>query len=172
LISNIPQKPTSPYIPENIYDVLPPTLKEACNVFKGRERDVLFTSALTVISGGLYNVSGLYANDKVFPNLFSIIIAPPASGKGVMKYSRQLGYCSHDFLLNQSREDLKEYKKEKRIFDLKVKKAKELIEGDYLRKYNIEALAKACGFKATNSFYRIFKNETGLTPKMFLENLS
>jgi len=55
---------------------------------------------------------------------------------------------------------------------LKVKKAKELIEGDYLRKYNIEALAKACGFKATNSFYRIFKNETGLTPKMFLENLS
>ena len=44
-----------------------------------------------VISGGLYNVSGLYANDKVFPNLFSIIIAPPASGKGVMKYSRQLG---------------------------------------------------------------------------------
>ena len=55
---------------------------------------------------------------------------------------------------------------------LKVKKAKELIEGGYLRKYNIEALAKACGFKATNSFYRIFKNETGLTPKMFSENLS
>ena len=55
---------------------------------------------------------------------------------------------------------------------LKVKKAKELIKGGYLRKYNIESLAKACGFKATNSFYRIFKNETGLTPKMFLENLS
>ena len=55
---------------------------------------------------------------------------------------------------------------------LKVKKAKELIKGGYLRKYNIEALAKACGFKATNSFYRIFKNETGLTPKMFSENLS
>ena len=124
LISDIPQKPTSPYIPENIYDVLPPPLKEACNVFKGRERDVLFTSAISVISGGLHNVSGLYANDKVFPNLFSIIIAPPASGKRVMNYSRQLGDCSHDFLLHQSREDLKEYKKEKRIFDLKVKKAK------------------------------------------------
>ena len=41
-----------------------------------------------------------------------------------MKYSRQLGDCYHDFLLNQSREDLKEYKKEKRVFDLKVKKAK------------------------------------------------
>ena len=124
LPKDIPQKPTGPYIPENIYDVLPPPLKEACNVFKGRERDVLFTSAISVISGGLHNVSGLYANDKVFPNLFSIIIAPPASGKRVMKYSRQLGDCSHDFLLHQSEEELKEYKKEKRIFDLKVKKAK------------------------------------------------
>lgn len=124
LPKNIPQKITSPYIPDKIYDVLPSTLKEACNVFKGRERDVFFTSALSVISGGLHNVSGLYGNDKVFPNLFSIIIAPPASGKGVMKYSRQLGDCYHDFLLNQSREDLKEYKKEKKVFDLKVKKAK------------------------------------------------
>jgi len=124
LIKNNPQKPTSPYIPESIYDVLPPTLKEACNVFKGRERDVFLTSALSVISGGLHNVSGLYDKNKVFPNLFSIITAPPASGKGVMKYSRQLGDCYHDFLLNQSREDLKEYKKEKRVFDLKVKKAK------------------------------------------------
>ena len=52
---------------------------------------------------------------------------------------------------------------------LKVKKAKELINSGYLRKYNIEALSKACGFKATNSFYRIFKNETGLTPKQFSE---
>ena len=124
IVSDIQHKITSPYIPDQIYDVLPPTLKEACNVFKGRERDVFLTSALSVISGGLHNVSGLYANDKVFPNLFSMIIAPPASGKGVMKYSRQLGDCYHDFLLNQSREDLKEYKKEKRVFDLKVKKAK------------------------------------------------
>ena len=124
LLSDIKHKITSPHIPEYIYDVLPPTLKEACNVFKGRERDVFFTSALSIISGGLHNVSGLNANHKVFPNLFSIIIAPPASGKGVMKYGKQLGDCYHDFLLNQSREDLKEYKKEKKVFDLKVKKAK------------------------------------------------
>ena len=124
LPKDIPHKIISPFIPDQIYDVLPPTLKEACNVFKGRERDVFFTSALSVISGGIYNVSGLYYKNKIYPNLFSIITAPPASGKGVMKYSKQLGDCYHDFLLNQSREDLKEYKKEKRVFDLKVKKAK------------------------------------------------
>ena len=124
LPKEIPTITKSPYIPEDIYDVLPPTLKEACNVFKGRERDIFFTSALSVISGGLHNISGMYANEIVFPNLFCLIIAPPASGKGVMKYSKQLGDCYHDFLLNQSREKLKEYKKEKRIYELKVKKAK------------------------------------------------
>ena len=65
----ISHKITSPYIPDQIYDVLPPTLKEACNVFKGRERDVFLTSALSVISGGLHNVSGLYANDNSIPKL-------------------------------------------------------------------------------------------------------
>ena len=124
LQSDVPQKITTPYIPDLIYDSLPPTLKEACNVFKGRERDVFLTSALSVISGGLHNVSGLYANDKAFANLFSLITAPPASGKGVMKYSRQLGDCYHDFLFNQSREALKEYKRAKRLFDIKLKKAK------------------------------------------------
>lgn len=124
LPKEIPPITKSPHIPEDIFDVLPPTLKEACNVFKGRERDIFFTSALSVISGGLHNISGMYANEIVFPNLFCLIIAPPASGKGVMKYSKQLGDCYHDFLLNQSREKLKEHKKEKRVYELKVKKAK------------------------------------------------
>ena len=114
----------SPYIPDNIYNELPGILKEACNVFKGRERDVFLSSALSVISGGLHNVYGLYSDEKVFPNLYSFVIAPPASGKGSMKYAKQLGNCYQDLLLNQSREALKKYKKEKRLFDIKLKKAK------------------------------------------------
>ena len=119
-----PSEELSPYIPEDVYDALPPTLKEASNEFKGRERDVFLTSALCVISGGLHNVYGLYGNEKMFPNLFSFIIAPPASGKGAMKYAKQLGECYHSLLFNQSLEDLKAYKKEKKMFDLKVKRAK------------------------------------------------
>ena len=120
----ISKEDSSPFIPDNIYDALPGTLKEACNVFKGRERDVFLTSALSVISGGLHNVYGLYSGEIVFPNLYSFVIAPPASGKGSMKYAKQLGDCYQDLLLNQSREALKKYKKEKRLFDIKLKKAK------------------------------------------------
>jgi hypothetical protein len=114
----------SPFIPDRVYNALPETLRNACNEFSGRERDVFLTSALAVISGGLHNVHGLYRNEKTFPNVFGFISAPPASGKGVMKYAKQLGECYHGLLLYESKESLKLYKKAKRIFDLKVKKAK------------------------------------------------
>jgi hypothetical protein len=115
---------SSPMIPEYIYEALPITLRDACNVFDGRKRDVFLTSALSVISGGLHNVHGLYDKEKVFPNLYSFVIAPPASGKGSMKFAKQLGDCFHDLLFSQSKEELKEYKKAKRLFDRKLKKAK------------------------------------------------
>ena len=54
--------------------------------------------------------------------------------------------------------------------NLKIKKAKELIKKGYLKNYSIEALAQSSGFKATNTFYRLFKKETGITPKMFSDN--
>lgn len=114
----------NPFIPETVYSSLPQTLKEACNVFAGREKDVFLTSALSVLSGGFYNVQGYYSNEVVFPNLFSFVVAPPASGKGSMKYAKQLGDCYHNFLLNESKEALKKYKKEKLLFDRKLKKAK------------------------------------------------
>lgn len=113
-----------PFIPDWIYDELPDTLRRACHVFEGRERDVFFTSALAVISGGLYNVEGLYANERVYPNLFTFIIAPPASGKGSMTYGRQLGECFHNALIDESRDALNKYKKEKRIFEMRLRKAK------------------------------------------------
>ena len=80
------------------------TLKVACEVFEGRERDVFLTTALSVISGGLHNVQGAHDQEKQHPNLFAFIVAPPASGKGSMKYAKQLGDCYHDYLLATSKD--------------------------------------------------------------------
>ena len=115
----------NPFVPDKIYEALPQTLKKACEVFQGREKDVFFTSALSVLSGGFYNVYGYYSDEVVFPNLFSLIVAPPASGKGSMKYAKQLGDCYHYYLLDLSKEAKDIYAKEKRIFDRKMKKAKD-----------------------------------------------
>ena len=53
----------------------------------------------------------------------------------------------------------------------KIEKAKKLINNNYLKNYSVEALASASGFKAVNTFYRIFKNETGITPNTYAENI-
>ncbi|MDC0126102.1 DUF3987 domain-containing protein [Flavobacteriaceae bacterium] len=114
----------SPMIPEEVYENLPSTLKESCAVFKGRERDVYLTSALCVISGGLSNMQGLYAQKIVYPNLYSFIIAPAASGKGSMNYARSLGDCYQTLLESKNNEAKATYVKEIEVYNFKKKMAK------------------------------------------------
>jgi AraC-like DNA-binding protein len=54
----------------------------------------------------------------------------------------------------------------------KIEKAKELIKTGYLNNFSIDALASASGFKAVNSFYRIFKSVTGKTPNKYAEGIT
>ena len=54
----------------------------------------------------------------------------------------------------------------------KIEKAKELIKTGYLNNFSIDALASASGFKAVNSFYRIFKSVTGKTPSKYAEGIT
>lgn len=73
-----------------IYNNLPEDLKSLTQNFEDRERDVVLLSSLGVLSNCLPNIKGNYDGDSVYPNLYILIIAPPASGKGVMNYSRVL----------------------------------------------------------------------------------
>jgi YesN/AraC family two-component response regulator len=52
----------------------------------------------------------------------------------------------------------------------KLKKAKALIDIGFLENYSINTLAEKSGFGATNSFYRVFKEVTGMTPKQYANN--
>jgi len=77
-----------------------------------RERDVFFTGALSILSGCLPNVSGVYAQQTVFPNLFSFIIAPAASGKGALKFAKILADPYQESVLEQSNQDKSIYEAE------------------------------------------------------------
>lgn len=114
----------SPMIPEEVYENLPPVLKESCEVFAGRERDVYLTSALCIIGGGLSNMKGLYAQKIVYPNLYSFIIAPAASGKGAMNYARNLGDCYDKILESKNKEARATYETELEIYNFKKRIAK------------------------------------------------
>ena len=92
-----------PLIPDEVFEYLPNILKRACEVFEvKRERDVFFTSAITVLSGCFNNVSGLYDNRVVYPNLFGLIVANAASGKGVANFAKELAKPIHKSIMAQS----------------------------------------------------------------------
>jgi hypothetical protein len=96
---------TTPTIPDAVFDALPLLLKEGARAFTDkRKRDVFFTGAISIISGCLPNVSGVYFQERVYPHLYTFIIAPAASGKGVLKNAKRLADKYHQKILQQSRD--------------------------------------------------------------------
>lgn len=90
-------------ISEEIYKNLPDVLKSIIGPFEGREKDIVLISSLGVLSNCLPNIMGYYDGDEVYSNLFVLIIAPPASGKGVMGFSRILIERIHKKILEESK---------------------------------------------------------------------
>jgi len=99
-----------PFLPDDIFPDLPTILFNGCQAFSDkRERDVFFTGALSILSGCMVNVSGGYRGKQHYANLFCFIIAPAASGKGALTFSKDLGEKYHDKLVSESREKQKAY---------------------------------------------------------------
>lgn len=130
LANSIEQTPQSkdellmkmPYLPESIYDRLPSIMKEGSEVLNDRrEKDIFITGALSIISGCMRNVIGLYRGKEHFSNLFVFVIAPPASGKGAITFSKQLGDKYHDKLAEES-------KKQKTIYEMELAEYKRTIQ--------------------------------------------
>jgi hypothetical protein len=107
----------SPTIPASVYASLPNLLTIGTNAFEQqREKDVFLTSALSILSGCLPNVLGEYGQRTVYPNLFSFILAPAASGKGSMISAKELADKYHQELLQQSLEEKRNYDRQMREY--------------------------------------------------------
>jgi hypothetical protein len=97
-------------IPDEIFNHLPLLLRKSCALFEHpRERDIFLTGALTVLSGCMNNVYGVYDQRKFFPNLFSFVIAPAASGKGALYFAKELAMSYHQRLTDESNLNRKQY---------------------------------------------------------------
>lgn len=106
----------TPTIPDAVFDNLPNLFKKGVEVLKdNRERDVFLTSALSIISGCLPNVTGLYGGKEVYPNLFSFLLAPPASGKGALTFAKILADKYHQAVMSDSREAANQFSKEMEV---------------------------------------------------------
>ena len=115
-----------PFIPDEVYKDLPEILKIGSAVFEDRrERDIFLTGALSIISGCMRNVVGLYRAKEHYANLFVFIIAPAASGKGSITFAKNLGDKFHDKLVAESTEKQKIYKIELQEYKRKLSDKKQ-----------------------------------------------
>lgn len=80
----------TPFIPDKVYDLIPDILKQLTHNFKGRARDIVLTSSISVLSATFPNTKGLYRNKYYFPNIFTLIIAPSGSDKGRAELAKRL----------------------------------------------------------------------------------
>lgn len=108
-MQEIEDKMDTPVFPEKVFKLLPDILQEECVKYTDkRERDMFLIGCLVAISGCLPNVYGIYDQRTVYPNLYAMIIAPPASGKGVVADSIKYIQPIKDYLYRQYQSTLSE----------------------------------------------------------------
>jgi len=101
-------------LPDSIFENLPDLLKQLTIPFVGRERDIVLLSSIGVLSASLPKVFGVYRGAIFYPNLFIMITAPPASGKGVMNNAKMLLMQIHSYIREISSGDNEDCKAEKK----------------------------------------------------------
>ena len=104
----------TPYFPKKIYPLLPYQIAKLLlnSEGKGRQQDVLLFSIIHVLSACYPKFFGFYFGKKIFPNLYGILSAPPASGKGDMLTAKLLIDEIHKEYRERHLTELIEYEKE------------------------------------------------------------
>lgn len=82
------------------------------------QHDVLLLGAFTILGAGMgRNVRCLYGGKMISPCLQTFVVAPPASGKGVLSLERLLAEPIHDAIRKEVAEKMKCYRIEKAKYD-------------------------------------------------------
>jgi len=103
----------TPKINPDVYNNLPDILKESSDMFQEAiEKDVFLIGVITLLSGCLPNIEGIYFNEPHSANLYAFITAPAGSGKGKLKWAKYFGQTIHKSIIKNSNEIKEEYTRE------------------------------------------------------------
>ncbi len=91
--------------PAAVFDEMPVMISDGLEALTDpTEKSVFLMGALGVISGMLPNIVGQYDGQTVTPNLYVYILGPYGSGKGALRYARELGAAVHRLKLAETLE--------------------------------------------------------------------
>lgn len=108
----------TPFLPDQVFQSLPPFLKNLTNLFHSQgERDIFLLSTIAVLSGTIYSVTGKYDKSTVFSNLYFFVLGPAGSGKGVMKFAKALLKDLNKHIKEKNRIAIQQYKADKIQYD-------------------------------------------------------
>lgn len=80
-----------PSFPERVFDNLPPFLAEVvANAISTDDRDTILIGAIATLSVCFYNMSGVYDERIVYPNLYLFVAAEAGMGKGSLTLCHEL----------------------------------------------------------------------------------
>ena len=114
----------APFLPDWIFESLPALLDEGIKVAKDkRQRDMLFLSMLTNLSGCLPKVKMVYDDTDIYPHLFLAVIASSASGKGVMAHAARLGYPIQKMLDEENAQKQRRYEENQILWEQERQRA-------------------------------------------------
>ena len=92
------------------------------------QRDALFLGMVDAIGSTLSPyVRTMYGDRWMYPNIQVFVVAPPASGKGVVSWCRNFVEPEHERIRSAYKKEMKTYEKEKRILE-QMGKAKAEVE--------------------------------------------
>ena len=116
LLSGSDPKHTLPTLPEANWPNLLPRVIEVAK--SDMQRDVMLLGAFTALGASMSrHVRCLYGGKHYYPSLQCFVVAPSASGKGVLSYIRLLVQPIHDEIRAEVAEKMKVYKREKAEYD-------------------------------------------------------
>lgn len=82
------------------------------------QRDALLLGSLTVLGASLNRqLRSLYGRQYVYPCLQTFVVAPPASGKGALAWTRKLAEPLHDRMMGLYQRSMETYRREKAAYD-------------------------------------------------------
>ena len=112
-IKNEELRGSTPCIPNQVYDHLPDFLKRAMKPARSkRERDILLLGLIANLSGCLPQVRISFDQRPYSPQLYTLIIAPPATGKGLLTLANMLPREIENYLKGENKRKKDAYDRE------------------------------------------------------------